>query len=180
MGESVDDYLASLLVDLSGLSSDQADRLVRDKYTELYLDRGTEPRRLGIHPSHDGMDILFTESRYDHAFRTSRERRSRPYAKDALDRLRGERVAWIGPVVAGEAADTECWMIPPKEYRRDLGHRQDNRLYVVRQECYVIWLEPSGKHASWWFSSAYVAGYGDVRRYCRQGRRMWTHEKSRD
>jgi len=172
--------LASLLVDLSGLSDEQADELVFEKYVELYLDRRAEPRRIGVRPAHDGTDVVFTESRYDHAFGATHETTTRPYAKDELDRSRGERVAWIGPVIAGEVEAAECWVIPPKNGRRDVRNRPPNRFYLVREERYVVWLEPSSKNPGLWFSSAYVAGYGDVRRYCRAGRRIWAHEKSRD
>lgn len=176
----MDERLASLLVDLSELSDEQAEELVFKRYGELYLDRGPEPRRMGVRKAHDGTDVVFTESRYVHAFGKPRERTTRQYAKDELDRLRGERVAWIGPIIAGEVKCTECWVIPPKNGGRDVRDRPPNRLYLVREERYVVWLEPSSKSEDWWFSSAYVVGQGDIRRYCRAGRQIWVHEKSRD
>ncbi len=173
----MDNRLASLLIDLSAMSDEEADQFVFEKYIELYLDRGQESRRIGVRPAHDDTDVVFTESRYDHAFGTSREKTSRPYAKDKFDRLRGERVAWIGPVIAGEIEDSECWVIPPKDERRDKkGRILNQRLYLVRPERYVVWLEPSSRRDGWWFSTAYLAGFGDVRRFCQTGRQAWAHK----
>ncbi len=173
----MNDKLASLLIDLSEMSDEEADQFVFEKYVELYLDQRQEPRRIGVRQAHDGQEILFTESRYDHAFGTSREKTSRRYAKDKFDQLRGERVAWIAPVVAGRIDGTECWVIPPKDERRDKeGRILNQRLYLVRPERYVVWLEPSSRGDGWWFSTAYVAGFGDVRRWCQTGRKAWAHK----
>ena len=171
----MDARLASFLVDLSGLSDKDAEQLVFQKYVELYLDRGRPPRRIGIRKTHDGTNVKFGESRYDHAFYTFAESTSRKYAKDKFDRLRGERVAWIGPVVAGEIEGTECWIGPPKNGRRDVRSRAPNRFYIVPSERYNVWLEPT-RDGGWWFSSAYVAGFGDIRRYCRIGRQIWAQK----
>jgi hypothetical protein len=173
----MNDQLASLLIDLSAMLEEEADQFVFEKYAELYLDQGPEQRRIGVRNAHDGQEVLFTESRYDHAFGTSREKTSRQYAKDKFDRLRGERVAWIGPVVAGQIDGTECWVMPPEDGSRDeRGRTLNQRMYLVRPEGYVVWLQPSSRRNGWWFSTAYVAGFGDVRRYCRTGRQVWAHK----
>lgn len=166
--------LASLLLDLSNLSDEQAEQLVLDKYVDLYLDSGTPPRRIGIRKTHDGSDCLFTESRFTHAFYF----RGR-LKKNIFSKVRGARVAWIAPIIAGLIDKTECWLVPPKNRSREAQARLWNRLYLLRQMSYVIWLEP-GKGNKWWFSSAYVAGRGDVRRYCNAGSLIWAQKTSRD
>jgi len=171
----VDTALASLLLELTDLSDEEAEQLVFDKYAELYLDSGTLPRRIGIRKTHDGLDCLFTESRFDHAFYFGGWLK-----KSIFSKVRGVRVAWIGPVIAGLIEKTECWLIPPKDRFRGGQTMLWNRLYLLRQESYVVWLEP-GKSNKWWFSSAYVAGRGDLRRYCNAGSLIWVQKNiSRD
>jgi len=163
----LDKILASLLLDLTDLSDKDAEQLVFENYSDLYLDSGTIPRRIGVRKTHDDEECIFTESRFVHAF-FFKER----YAKDKFSKARGARVKWIGQIIAGAVQGTECWRIPPKGDFRRLAERQSNRLYLLRDESYVVWLEP-GKGSRWWFSSAYVAGYGDIRRYCESGTQIW-------
>lgn len=162
--------VASLLLDLTDLSDGEAEQLVFDRYVDLYLDSGTPPRRIGIRKTHDGLDCLFTESRFGHAFYF----RGR-VKKDIFSKVRGARVAWIGPIIAGLIHKTECWLIPPKDRFRAGQTSLWNRLYFLRQKSYVVWLEP-GKGNKWWFSSAYVAGRGDIRRYCNAGSLIWAQK----
>jgi len=166
--------LHSMFLDLRGLSEIEAEQVVFDKYVELYLDHGVPPRTMGVRKTHDGSDCLFTESRFGHAF-FSKER----YTKEKFDRLRGARVAWIGPVISGKIEGTECWLVPPKGITRQDLARHCNRLYLVRDESFVVWLEP-GKINKWWFSTTYVAGRGDIRRYCNAGTLVWAQKTSRD
>lgn len=163
----MDPTLASLLVDLSGFSDTDAENCVFNKYVHLYLDHGIPPRRVGIRKTHDGLDCMFTESRFAHAFYFEGR-----FRKNIFSKVRGARIAWIGPVIAGLIEKTECWLIPPKDRFQEGQTRPWNRLYLLRQGSYVVWLEP-GKSNKWWFSSAYVAGYGDIRRYCSAGTLIW-------
>ena len=162
--------LQSQLLDLCGFSETEAEKVVFDRYVELYLDRGALPRRMGVRKTHDGSDCLFTESRFGHAF-FSKER----YIKDKFDRLRGARVAWIGPVITGKIEGTECWLVPPKDATSRELTRRCNRLYLVRDESFVVWLEP-GQVNTWWFSTTYVAGRRDIRRYCNAGTLIWAQK----
>lgn len=173
----MDERLASLLIDLSELSDEEAEQTAFNKYAELYLDTETASCRIGVREAHDGEQVVFFEDRFDHAFFTSSQKTSRSYAKDRLDRRRGERVAWIGPVLAGEIEGTECWVLPPRNGRRVLQGRRPNRLYIVLAEAYVVWLEPR-LDERWRFSTAYVASYSDIRRYQRDGRRAWAHKNT--
>ena len=172
----MDENLAGLLIDLTDLSDKEAEWLVFEKYVELYLVRGMEPRRMGIRQTHDGTVAKFAESRFRHAFRTS-SKAVRRFGKDILVRSRGERVPWIGPVIAGKIAHTECWMVPQKDERQYRRRPLRNRLYLLRDECYVVWLEPT-RDGGWWFSSAYVAGLGDIRRYCKAGYKLWEQKNT--
>ena len=169
----MNEKLASLLLDLSGLSDGEAEEVVFEKYVELYLDRGTEPKRTGALQTHDEKKVVFFEDRFEHAFAQT----VAWYEKGGFDRSRGERVAWIGPVVRGEIPGTECWLVPPKNGGRRQPDRPWNRVYMVEEERYVVWLEPL-RSGGWKFSSAYVAGYGDLRRYRRAGRRLWARENT--
>jgi len=162
--------LTSLLVDLSGFSDIDAKKCIFEKYVQLYLDRGIPPRRIGISKTHDGLDCMFTESRFSHAFYFSGRLK-----KNIFSRIRGARVAWISPVIAGLIDETECWLVPPKVRAQEGQTRLRNRLYLVRQESYVVWLEP-GEGNKWWFSSAYIAGRGDLRRYCNAGTLIWVQK----
>jgi len=166
----VNPILASLLLDLSDLSDAEAEQLVFDKYVDLYLNRGIAPRRTGIRKTHDGSDCMFTESRFYHAFFCKEW-----YTKDKFSRLRGARVAWIDPLIAGNLKKTECWLVPPKDNSRRGQMRRFNRLYLLREESFVVWIEP-GIANKWWFSSAYVAGRGDIRRYCNMGTLTWAQK----
>lgn len=167
------DELAPLLIDLSGLDDNEAELATLDKYAALYLDKGRAPKRLGVRTTHDGEEVLFYEDRFPHAFSATVSW----CTKGAFDRTRGERVAWIGPVIAGEIDGTECWTVPPKNGGRRGPRRRPDRLYVVSSTGYVVWLSPRDE-GGWKFSSAYVAGHGDIRRYHSYGRRIWARKKT--
>jgi hypothetical protein len=167
----VDERLDSLWLDLLDLSPEEAEILAFEKYVELYLDKGAPPRRIGIHKTHDGRNVKFREERFEHAFYTSGDKTSRQYAKDRFVRSRAARVAWIGPIIAGEIQEVQCWLVPPKNGGRDLRGRRMNRMYVLHDEKYVVWLEP--ELDGYKFSSAYVIDAGTLRRYCRLGRKIW-------
>lgn len=169
----MDERLASLLVDLSDMSDEEAEQAVLTMYGELYLTRGKSPKRTGAIHAHDEERVVFFEDRFDHAFAAT----VAWLKKGPFDRRRGERVAWIGTVVRGEIAGTECWLMPPEDRRPPPNDRLRRRLYIVREESYVVWLEPL-RSGGWKFSSAYVAGHGDIRRYQRLGRRFWAQKNT--
>jgi hypothetical protein len=48
----------------------------------------------------------------------------------------------------------------------DKPGREARRLYVYREECYVIWLEPvRGKSDGWWFSTTYIPFAYQLKKY---------------
>ena len=77
-----------------------------------------------------------------------------------------ERIAWIGPILRGEVADTQSWeSIPGTDPRK-------NRLCIASSELYVVWLEPL-RSGSWKFSTAYVARAAQATEYKRGKRCVW-------
>jgi len=162
--------LRQLLLNLDGLPMQEAERATFEKYLDLYMDKTNPERGFGLLAAHDGAHVRIAQSRFEHAFYTKGD-----CGRNAFDLGRATRVAWIGPIIQGSVPGTECWAVPPKEAHR--RPRARNRLYLIRHEPYVVWLEPS-QDGGWWFSSAYPAGYGDIRRYCRLGRQTWARKKT--
>lgn len=143
--------LSKLLLNLSGLSSEEQEKLGREWYAKLYLTSG----RFGIHQLHDGEQVIFHEDRFDHAFFTSSNWQKHPEKKDLLAQERIRRIQWIAAVIAGNVPNSACWDAPGP------GGRilQNNKLYVVYAPAYVVWLEPRAQQdkVQWKFSSAYDA-----------------------
>lgn len=164
----MDPVLASMLLDLDKLSDEDAEREVFNLYTSTYLNTGDPPSRMGVVRTHDGFDCIFTESRFAHAFFWDELGLKKMFSK-----VRGARVAWIRPLVAGNLVGSECWLT------RSEGRCREQRLYILRDECFVVWLEPA-KEGNWWFSTAYRACRGDLRKYCKGGKHIWVQKKPRD
>lgn len=171
--------LASLLLDLRGLSDKDAEELTRREYIKLYLDRRTRTGIVGRRQTHDNEPVMFYEDRFDHAFFTSAHKTSRQYSKDEFQRDRARRVRWIGQIIRGNIDGTECWWIPDPDRRDSSGKIIGKRLYVLWSENYIIWVEPlqSGK---WKFSSAYWASKQYIRQITRKGTCFWRKKASRD
>jgi hypothetical protein len=162
----VDPVLSSLLLDLTSLSDEEAERVTYQEYVKLYMDRRTHREMIGERRTHDGKAAVFYSDRFDHAFFTTSHRISRPRAKDKFDRNRASRVRWIGKVIEGEIANTECWCVVDP----DTSARK--RLYVLWDEHYLIWLNPR-RQGGWKFSSAYTADRGYIRSKTKQGTCIW-------
>lgn len=175
----MDPALASLLLDLTGLSDTEAEELTRQEYIRLYLDRKTHTGMVGERQTHDGEPVMFYEDRFDHAFFTSAHRTSRPYNKDEFQKDRATRVRWIGEIIKGNIDGTECWWIPDPDRRDSSGGIIVKRLYILRDENYVIWLEPL-KTRRWKFSSAYLANKEYIRQITKGGSLFWYKKISRD
>jgi len=110
---------------------------------------------------------VFYEDRFEHAFYKSIDKANRQFNKGEFDWLRAARIRWIAFAIQGKASGVECWLVP--------HHHTINRMYLLREEKYVVWLIPR-KTNGWKFSTAYIAGPQDIRRYCRQGRILWTQK----
>jgi len=176
----VNPNLASLLLDLSGLSDEEAEEVTYQEYIKLYTDQKTHGGRIGLRKTHDGEEVIFFEDRFGHAFFTSAQKTSRQYAKDEFQRNRASRVRWIGPIIQGDIGDTECWRIFPHQ-RYHSNTNMPSRLYILWDEKYLVWLEPR-KSGSWWFSSAYVAERGKnyISDITRNGICFWRNKIPRD
>jgi hypothetical protein len=138
--------LQSLLLDLNGVSDVQAEELGRAEFRRLYVPGAFR----GTLRAYDDSEVVFFEDRFDHAFFTTVDRYRRPYAKNVLDRARVARVRWIGPILRGEVANTQCW-----ETCRGTGDTRTQRLCIASAELYVVWLDER-RNGGWRFSTAYV------------------------
>ena len=123
-----------------------------------------------------GGTVSFFMDRWEkHASRTSSDRVKHPYAKDriALDRI--ARVRWIKEVLAGNVPGTECWHVRPQSGR---NHPLD-RLYVLWEYHYVVWLHPKMDGNGWRFSSAFPTTNAEIARFIRGGSLQWRVEQGK-
>lgn len=173
--------LASLLLDLTGLSNEEAEEKTYQEYIRLYTDTQTKSGRRGELTLHDGEKAVFFEDRFEHAFFTSAYKTYRKYNKGAFDEKRAIRIRWIREILTGKTSGVEGWHIPSG--RRDNSGRPIlQRFYVLWDENYLIWLEYLTKTEKWKFSSAYVEPRGKpyIRKLTRMGTCFWRKMKSRD
>jgi hypothetical protein len=114
--------------------------------------------------------IYPSDEDFTHAFFTAATKHRRGWAKDLIDPLRVARTRWIVPVISGQVMGTSCYRIVDYEaYRKP---PPEKRLYVVREEQYVIWLLPR-RDGGWRFKTAYVTGHADINRYIKRQRKIW-------
>jgi hypothetical protein len=157
--------LPELLIDLEGLSDEEAEERGWAEYRSLYLNRGG----VGVLPLYKGEDVFFFgKDRYDHAFRTSPNRIRSPFSKTHVARDRVERIRWIGAVLRGEVPNTQCWAVAPLSQKSGR-----DRLYVVVANRYIVRLGRRDT-GGWKFSTAYTATAQDIKRYTQGGTLMWT------
>ena len=154
--------LEALLLDLSGLTDEQAEELGRAEYQSLYA-RGFGKSSL---IAFDGTEVMFFDDRFDHAFFSTPDRYRRPEAKTKLARDRVERIRWIGPLLQGRIPRTECWQALPA------ANSRINRLCLTAPELYTVWLEPL-KDGRWKFSTAYLVLGEQMAEYKRNKKLVW-------
>jgi hypothetical protein len=149
-------YLDGLLLDLTGLTDDEAKELARAKYRELYLNRG----RIGLYTAHDGESVIFYENQFEHAFFSNQDRgRFATFEKNVFARERVERIRWIGPLIGGEIPGSACWLVP----REGVGY-SPQRLYIIEANPYVAWVKPKETEPKGW---SFVSAYPTYGRYLR-------------
>lgn len=156
--------LNALLLNLTGLTDLDAEALGRAEYRRLYA-RGGGRSSL---KAYDGVEVVFFDDRFDHAFFSTTDRYRKPGAKDLIARDRVERIAWIGPILRGEVANTQCWESSPLPG----ADPRKNRLCIASSDLYVVWLEPL-RSGIWKFSTAYVARAAQATEYKRGRRCVW-------
>jgi hypothetical protein len=161
--------LKSLLVDLTGMDAEAIEKLARSLYSELYLNRG----KFGLHSTHDGHTLIFHADAFDHAFFTTSDRICHPESKDKIRTGSIERIRWIGCMVRGIVPGSACFEVPSPTGR----YRPPNRLYVVVDTPYVVWLEPR-KDTGWKLRSAYPLSIEEIRNYTGRGRTVWKHKEN--
>ena len=136
--------------------------LCREVYESI-----VEKAKTGAVRTHDGEIVRFFSDNFDHAFRTSSDWCAQRYAKDKLDAERVIRARWIEPVISGAVPRSACWSI------RDANRRQTyRRMYLVWDENYVVWLQPTDDGV-WRFASAYRAWEREIRKYIDNGKEIW-------
>lgn len=155
--------LTSLLLDLSGLDDAQAEQLGRAEFRSLYTPQGAR----GSVRAYDGSEVVFFADRFEHAFFTTTDRYRHQFAKNVLARSRVARVRWIGPILRGEVANTQCW-----ESLRSPGTDQMKRLCIASSELYVIWLD-ARRDGGWRFSTAYTVLGAQASDYAYGKRVVW-------
>lgn len=156
--------LNALLLDLTGLTDAEIEKLGRTEYARLYLCSGGR----GSLRAYDGSEVVFFEDRFEHAFFTTADRYRHQFAKNVIARDRVARIGWIGPIIKGEAPNTQCWEFPPGAGK----HARTKRLCIASSELFVVWLEPRGAEG-WKFSTAYVARAEQASAYKHGGRTLW-------
>jgi hypothetical protein len=162
--------LEGLLINCTGLSDDEVEALGRRCWSDGYTDDG----RVYVAHAHDGEDVYFFPDRFEHAFFTSSNPARHPDAKDMLDRVRIERMRWIGIVIAGQVCGSFCIDAPPAG-----SQRIRKRIYMVPEERYIVWLNQR-KLGGYIFSTAYVATDRHFHTVQRGGKIVWRNKKPRD
>jgi len=150
------------LVDLTGMSDEEAFEHGWDLYQKNFLNQSG---RRGELITHDGCPVIFWDNRYDHAFRTSSDRRRRPYDKDVVARTRILRIHWIAKLLACDEEGIVCKeMSPPDRWQR---------AYYSLEHGHIIWLEPSGKSnvkpTAWRFSTSFNLPVAEIKRTTQRG-----------
>jgi hypothetical protein len=141
--------LWSLLLPIANLTTQKIEVLGREIYEAEYVHV--------THSTHDGEKVKFFSERFEHAFFCSFDS-TKHGTKDRLDIHRVGRIRWIGKLICGSLADSECLIVP-----NERSDRPDKRLYILHSECYVVWLEPL--KVGWKFSSAYKPLALQIRKY---------------
>ncbi len=151
------------LVDLTGLSDDDAYELGETLYAETFLNQSD---RRGELLTHDGMPLIFWWERYDHAFTTSSDRVRRAHDKDIVARTRIARFHWILKLLACVDDGIKCKQLsPPDRWKR---------AYYSLEHGHIVWLEQAkmqgGRPTAWKFSSSYNVPAEEIKRTTQRGR----------
>lgn len=154
--------LDSLLLDLAGLDDAGIESVGREQFRYACID--TDGR--GVRFTHDGQEVEFWESRFDHAFFAARDSRFSD-EKAVIDARRVARIRWICEIIAGRVPNSDCW---------EVTQNLRKRLYRVVPKGYIIWLEKY-RGEGWKFSTAYMAPVSHLHSRTRGGKRIWKYGK---
>lgn len=141
--------LSSLLLNLSGLDESAKKAEGWRWYQQLYLSDPEKPH-IGTLPLHDAEKAIFHDRTFDHAFYKSSNYRLYPKRKDVIDATRLARVRWIGPLIAGEVANSSCYEVVALSGRPGVP----NRVYIA-----VIWFSLNHAPIQLLFSGASVVPF---------------------
>lgn len=154
--------LDDLLLNFSDLTEQQIEYQSRKAYRETYITSGN----FGLHKTHDGDNVKFWESRFEHAFYRPKNFHV-SNVKAVLDKPRVERIMWIKEVIGGKIPNSACWLLKQNLIKR---------LYTVVPKGYVVWLEYKGER-EWTFSTAYVTTPQQIHKYTRGERLIWKYKQ---
>jgi len=156
--------LAVLLLPFGHMPESERHRLAWQVYEETYLNVQGKP--IGVHDAHDGQRVIFHATTFKTAFYKVGDPKNHPKVKDALDITRIQRMKWIAPIIAGKVPNTHCFEVLMP------GFPHPKRLYLQKDESYMIWLEPrqDPSRGEWRFSSAYLASPKHIMSKTQMGR----------
>jgi hypothetical protein len=152
--------LDSILIDLTGLDDAAVENLGRERFRAACID--AEGR--GLRLTHDGQEVEFWQTRFDHAFFSSRDSRFSD-EKAVIDARRVARINWICEIIAGRVSNSDCWEITQNLHKR---------LYRVVPKGYIIWLEKY-RSERWTFSTAYLAPAAHLHSRTKGAKRIWKY-----
>lgn len=150
--------LDELLIDLSKIPEENLEEFARNLYHELYITKGNQ----GILDCHDGEEVKFWDTRFDHAFFTPKNFHLTT-EKQIIDKRRVERMKWIGALIKGEVPNSQCWLIT---------EGRTKRMYITAAKGFIVWLEPKSA-GLWTFSTAYTADAAYIFRQTRGQKLIW-------
>ena len=117
---------------------------------------------------------MFYTDRFEHAFFTSSDWAQHPDWKDKLDVDRIARINWVWEIIAGRVPGVECWEVD----RQDGRLYPKMRVYLTWSPVYIVWLDELKDGFRFKFSSAYPSVPKHLRKYCRNGRKVWSAQKN--
>ncbi len=166
------DELEKLLLALEGKTDADIENLGKSIYFQL-CDESHQKKTI---LTHDGHVVKFYRNRFEHAFYSSSDRIRHRDWKDKLAVNRIARIRWIREFIGGKISGVECWEVN----RLDDRLYPKMRVYFTWEPAYIVWLEEIDGDFTFRYSTAYPTLTNDLRKYCRNGTRIWSAPAQKD
>jgi hypothetical protein len=166
------DELEKLLLKLEGKTDADIEILGKGIYFAL-CDESHQKKTI---LTHDGHVVKFHRDRFEHAFYMSSDRARHRDWKDKLAVPRIARIHWIREFVSGNIPGVECWEVD----RLDGQLYPKMRVYLIWEPAYIVWLDEIDGGFTFRYSTAYPTLASDLRKYCRNGTRIWAAPAQKD